>query len=147
MSRTLAAALTAGALLWCALLIAAPFAVARGGGAFATPIALLYQASSRICHQRPERSFHIAGVQQPVCARCFGLYGSGAAGALLGWTAIRRRRDSFNRGLLLACAVPTALTFGLEAANLAHPSSALRAWAALPLGLAAGWMFIGGLRE
>ena len=36
--------------------------------------------SSRICHQRPERSFAIAGIQMPVCARCSGLYVSGALG-------------------------------------------------------------------
>ena len=35
-----------------------------------------------ICHQIPERSFHIAGQQLPLCARCTGIY----LGALAGFT-------------------------------------------------------------
>ena len=46
-------------------------------------------AAGRVCHQRPERSFHVAGVQLPVCARCTGLYVSGAAGALAALARLR----------------------------------------------------------
>lgn len=38
---------------------------------------------SRVCHQDPARSFWIAGVPMAVCARCFGIYLGGVAGALM----------------------------------------------------------------
>ncbi len=38
-----------------------------------------------ICHQIPERSFHIAGHQLPLCARCTGIY----MGAMVGFTLMR----------------------------------------------------------
>lgn len=38
-----------------------------------------------ICHQIPERSFHIDGQQLPLCARCTGIY----MGALAGFTLMR----------------------------------------------------------
>src|SRR5512135_2217325 len=38
-----------------------------------------------ICHQIPERSFHIAGQQLPLCARCTGIY----MGALAGFVLMR----------------------------------------------------------
>lgn len=38
-----------------------------------------------ICHQIPERSFHIDGHQLPLCARCTGIY----MGALAGFTVMR----------------------------------------------------------
>lgn len=143
MPRYLAAALTIVAFAWCAVVVTAPVAVARGWPYIAPLAAGVYHGAGRICHQRPERSFHAAGVQLPVCARCFGLYASGAAGALLGWTALaglhRRSRD---RWLLLAAAVPTALTFTLEFAGFAALSNTIRFAAALPLGLAAGWLFV-----
>jgi uncharacterized membrane protein len=147
-SRYLAATLTAGALLWFLLLLVAPVAIARGP-ALALPAAWLYEAAGRICHQRPERSFTIAGVQQPVCARCAGLYAAGALGAALAWTTMGgvRRRPSRDRMILVLCAAPTAITFGLEFAGLAHPSSAVRAVAALPLGLFAGFLVVRLLRD
>jgi uncharacterized membrane protein len=147
-ARKLAVVLTVGVLLWCALVLLAPPALASGRPQSTAGAALVYQAAGRICHQRPERSFHMAGVPLPVCARCFGLYASGAAGALLGWVvAGGSRRRSRDRGLLLAAALPTAVTFALEFAGLAAFSSATRFAAALPLGLAAGWVFVGALRD
>ena len=63
------------AIGWLGLLIAGPVAP--------TPIAtLLYAIGSVICHQRPERSFHLDAVQLPVCARCLGIYVGAAAGTL-----------------------------------------------------------------
>lgn len=125
------------------VLVAAPWAVTRPG--IATPAAIVYAGSSRICHQRPERSFHLAGVQLPVCARCVGLYASGALGALVAWRGARRPAAR-HRTLLLAAAAPTALTWTIEAAGLAGFSNTARALAALPLGAAAGWVFVEMLR-
>ncbi len=109
---------------------------------------LVYDASGRICHQRSNRSFHVAGVQLPVCARCTGLYVSGAAGALVAWLGWRRRLNAprHTRAVLVAAAIPTALTFSLEWLGLAHPSSMVRAICAVPLGVSAGWVFVRSLR-
>ena len=139
--------LTVGILLWCAAVLLAPVALARGLPQVMPAAASIYHGAGRICHQRPERSFRIAGIALPVCARCLGLYTSGAAGAVLAWTALGGlRRASRDRAWLLAAALPTALTFALEFLGLAAFSSATRFAAALPLGFAAGWVFVGELR-
>jgi uncharacterized membrane protein len=142
-----ATTLAAGALIWSVVLLAAPLAVHRGGWASSAAL-VVYHASSRICHQRPERSFHLAGVQLPVCARCIGLYVSAAVLSLAACAGQRRRvampRES--RRILLFAAVPTALTVGMELAGLWHTTNIVRALSALPLGGAAGWIFVRTLR-
>jgi uncharacterized membrane protein len=147
--RWLAAALTALAVLWAATLVAVPLALAKDAGVAAPFSALVYHASGRICHQRPERSFHVSGVQVPVCARCLGLYVSGAAGALAALVFARRGTLGSTRGRawLAVAALPTAITFAIEAAGVAYPSSLVRALAALPLGGVAAWMFVAALRS
>ncbi len=146
MSR-LAIVLTAGAFVWAALLLLAPGAAAHG---VSSPFVLLiYEAAGLVCHQRPERSFHLSGVPLPVCARCFGLYASGAVGALFAWVAAPDTRavPSHRARLLLgAAAVPTVATVAVEWLQLGHPSSAARAVAALPLGAASGWLTVTLLR-
>ena len=125
----------------------APLALVRAPSATGAAAGILYAGAARICHQRPERSFHLSGVQLPVCARCVGLYVSGAAGALLAFlvTGIPRvpRR---TRAILIVAALPTAATLALELAGLASPSNIVRAVSAVPLGAAAGWMVVRSLR-
>ena len=140
MAHRAAVALTTAAVLWVVALVGAPIALARP--ALALPATLVYDVSSRICHQRPERSFHVAGGQLPVCARCFGLYFSSALGALLAWGSSRPLRSASSRGLLALAAIPTALTWALEFAGVFPFSNASRALAALSLGLAAGWVVV-----
>ena len=110
--------------------------------------AFVYQSARFICHQRAERSFHIVGVQQPVCARCTGLYVSGAAGALVAWLGGAPPPDqSAHRGRCSSgAAIPTAVTVALELLGLWHTSNLLRAVSALPLGASAGWIFVQSLR-
>ena len=146
MERRLAATLTAGALLWAVALFLAPLTVDAGGW-LAAPAGLVYEIARRICHQRPERSFHLAGVQLPVCARCAGLYVSGAAAALAAWIGRGREGSADTTRILLGLAAgPTAVTVAMELAGLAHPGNVARACSALPLGAAAGWIFVRSLR-
>jgi uncharacterized membrane protein len=56
-------------LAWVAVIVAPPFLISSGISA--SPI---YSFFSFICHQIPERSFHILGNQFAVCSRCFGVY-------------------------------------------------------------------------
>jgi uncharacterized membrane protein len=107
--------------------------VARAHDAAPAFVTAVYVATSRICHQKPERSFHSAGVKWPVCGRCSGLYIGGAAGALA-WLVMRRRPASRLLTWLAVAAVPTALTVVLEWTELAGVGNAARALAGLPLG-------------
>lgn len=146
MQKTLALALTVGACLWAAVILAAPFAMASGNPTLVAAAALVYQGAGLICHQRPERSFHLGGTQLPVCGRCTGLYLSGAIGALAAWFGLRRRPLGRRRLALIIAAVPTALTVSLEFIGLIHPTNLVRAASALPLGATAAWIFVRSLR-
>lgn len=81
----------------------------------------------------------------PVCARCFGLYASGALAAVVAWIGIGRTSRRSREALILA-AVPTALTIPIEWLGFSPLSNAIRATAAVPLGAAAGWTFVRALR-
>ena len=93
------------------LIIGAPLAQSSGHPAFA---ATIYRAFSFVCHQIPERSFHLAGHQFAVCSRCTGLY-SGFALAALVYPLIRSLRltDTPPRLWLILSAVPLAIDFAL----------------------------------
>lgn len=144
----LAAAIVAAALTWSALLVASP--AWRGADAFWRPATatLVYALAGRVCHQRPERSFAVAGTPMPVCARCGGLYLSGAIGSLLAlvWARSARGRTADDAGrwrlVWLASAVPTAASWALELSGVAHPSTLVRAVCAIPLGAVTGWVTV-----
>jgi uncharacterized membrane protein len=105
----------------------------------------LYAIGSVVCHQLPERSFHIDGHQLPVCARCTGLYLSAAAGALgwCMWKVARRWRPvsvpprSALR-LVMLCGLPTAISVATAAIGAWDGSNAARALLSVPLGASAG---------
>ena len=146
MQKPLALALTIGACLWIFILVAAPYAAASRNPLLVAAAAFVYQGGGLICHQRPERSFHLAGVQLPVCGRCFGLYGSAALGALAAWLAAVAGPMRHARAALIVAAVPTALTVALEFAGFMQPGNVGRAISALPLGATAAWVFVRSLR-
>jgi uncharacterized membrane protein len=133
----IALVLTAGALAWVGVLLAAP-AMPEAGAAW------LDAVGGIICHQLPERSFAIDGRQLPVCGRCLGLYAGAAAGALVAWLPGGARgagRDALSgaaaRWTVDLAAVPTALTIALEWTGLWAGSSAWRCAAGVVLGGAA----------
>jgi uncharacterized membrane protein len=132
------------ATIWVVLLAAAP---AASLGVSASGI--VYAFGSLICHQRPERSFHIGLAQLPVCARCYGLYLGAAIGAIFVASGFSRKifsggTSGFSRKIspqhlrhaILVSAVPTAVTWSLEVLGLWDPSNVTRFIAALPLGAA-----------
>jgi hypothetical protein len=140
-SRTLGRALAALAVIWAVLVVAAPWlaAVPAVGGAYLSAFA--YGFGALICHQRPERSFHVAGAQLPVCARCTGLYVSAAIGIVFAWArSLSSSALPFAkwRACLVWAALPTVVTLVLEWWRPAATSGVLRAAAAVPLGAAAG---------
>ena len=80
----LRAAFVAASAAWALLLLAAPFAASRP---HASPLASVlivgvYGIGSLVCHQLPERSYHLWTAQMPVCARCAGIYVGAALAAV-----------------------------------------------------------------
>ena len=116
---------------WVALLVAAPLLPT-------IPSALTYAIGSLICHQLPERSFHVGAFQLAVCARCVGIY-AGIAGTALLATLSRPVPGSDPATARLkvgVAALPTLLTVLAEWAGLWTPSNAVRFVAGAPLGAA-----------
>jgi hypothetical protein len=136
----LVAAVAAGWACW--LTMAPAVAAASQSRAAVWASAVTYRAGALICHQQEARSLRVGGVRMPVCARCFGLYAGGAAGALLAavWVLAARRPLSLRlarwRWAAVACGIPTLAAWGSEhVAGLAVPGAA-RALLAVPLGAA-----------
>lgn len=59
------------ALVWLAVIFLPPWLMASGHQFAALS---LYRGLSGICHQIPERSFHLWGFPLAVCSRCTGIY-------------------------------------------------------------------------
>ncbi|MEO8260775.1 MAG: DUF2085 domain-containing protein [Acidobacteriota bacterium] len=159
-------AFVGAAAAWPVALLLAPAAAARpyasGSTGYAFALAV-YAAGSLICHQRPERSFHLAGVPLPVCARCLGIYLGAALVSVLvavlgsGIVAIRPATsyppllsgslpdltaggDSTRRTVLLISALPIAATLLVEWTTGHTPGNWTRAASGVPLGGAIAWL-------
>ena len=117
----------AGSGLWCLIILA--------GAIFQVPA--IYAFFSRICHQDPARSFHIAGTALPVCIRCSSVY----LGFFLG---VSFRCPMKWRYLELAI-IATALEFIL--ALLFWDSPWLRATTGLALGTTSAPFVVHGIHE
>jgi uncharacterized membrane protein len=94
-----------------ALIVAAPLALAQGHTGFASAV---YSGFSYLCHQIPERSFHLAGHQFAVCSRCTGLYAGFAAVTLIyPLTRSLKRTDTPRIIWLIIATVPLVVDFSL----------------------------------
>jgi uncharacterized membrane protein len=123
-------------LLWALGLPMAAIAVAGQPHALTYAFAFtMYAIGSVVCHQLPDRSFHVAAVALPVCARCTGIYLGAAVASMLAATR-RLPRPSHVVLWLLASALPTAATLSYEWTVGSAPSNWTRAAAGLALGFA-----------
>jgi uncharacterized membrane protein len=138
-------ALTAAAVVWLAAVIGSPMALAHNR--MHLPVLTTYEIGKRICHQRPERSFHLDAVQMPVCARCFGLYLSGALGLAVATIGRRGLTGTAAKVGLIAAALPIVVSVGAEYFGAGTPSNVARMLTGLPLGLVAGMVIAGALRQ
>ena len=79
--------LVAGCFAWLGLVFFTAYARVRG----ISGSGLVHACFGSICHQIPERSFHVFGVALPVCHRCLGLY-TGFTVGLVVFPYLRRLR-------------------------------------------------------
>lgn len=131
---------------WAVCLPLTAFAASRPDAAsFVYGFAVLaYGVGHLVCHQLPERSFHVWGAALPVCARCSGIYvGAAVASAVVALTRTRlsseARRAKDGRSVLLMALLPTAATLVFEWTTGVTPSNGIRALAGIPLGVAVAW--------
>jgi uncharacterized membrane protein len=140
----------AAAAVWAAALPLAAWVAARAHLSIAAygASALVYTIGRLVCHQRPERSFHLSGVAMPVCARCLGIYCAAAVAALA--LAFYPRVDArpgrrplrAARSVLIASTLPTLATLAVEWATGVTPANWVRALAGMPIGAAVAWIVV-----
>ena len=136
---------------WALALPLAAFAASRPAASSAVyGFALaVYAAGRLVCHQLPERSFHLWNASLPVCARCTGIYMAAAVTAIAIAAAGPRRRTEARlvrrsakadpRVVLLIACIPTAATLVFEWTTGVTPANWIRALAGIPLGVAVAW--------
>ena len=141
--------------MWAVALVLAPFGASRSHAAtpwYALALAT-YTVGSVICHQLPERSFHLWAARMPVCARCTGIYFGAAATAIV--TAfrttkvVRRYCAAVMQGFgdsgvaegvspakiaLIIAVMPSITTLAYEWTTGQTPSNWIRAAAGAPIG-------------
>jgi hypothetical protein len=164
LTSVLRPAFVAASLVWALLLPLAPLIAARP---HAAPLAGLFLSAvyiigSGICHQLPERSFHLLSHQMPVCARCTGIYAGAAMAAIVatrmaplkgrptidgeerptGAGVGRRFSAAASRALLGVAALPAAISLLYEWTTGHMPSHWARAATGLPLGAAVAWLLV-----
>lgn len=126
---TIVAALAVG---WVAVLLLAPWLPVPAAS-------VVYLFGAHICHQIAERSWHVDGVQLPVCARCLGVYVGAAVALVPGvWRVPSRapRDPAYVRRMVILAVALNAATIAMEWTDLWRVSNALRAGAGAALGIA-----------
>jgi uncharacterized membrane protein len=136
-------ALLAFAALWLTMIVAAPYLLTNSR---ALPALWLYQCFSSICHQIPERSFHVSGFPLAVCSRCTGLYFGAFFGMLL-YPLLRRinNHEWPHRRFLVLALLPTVIDLGGNALGLFTNTFASRTITALLAGMVAAFYIFPGL--
>ena len=147
-------ALAALAVLWAAALPIAAYAASQpAAGSPASYFALaVYALGSVICHQRPERSFHLWAAQLPVCARCAGIYAGAALGGIAAVARTESEQASGQRGqalsdrtariALLLAVLPAIVSLGYEWMTGDTPSNTIRGATGVLIGVAAAWLVV-----
>lgn len=126
-------------------IVGAPLALANGHATLAGDI---YKGFSFLCHQLPDRSFHLAGHQFAVCSRCTGLY-VGFALTTLAYPLIRPLRSTTTPALiwLILATVPLLIDFSLGYFNIWANTHASRFITGALLSSVAVFYIIPGLVE
>jgi len=131
--------------LWLSLIVAAPVAKASGLVAVSSPI---YSLFSFLCHQIPDRSFHVEGEPFAVCSRCFGVY----FGLLFGYAIypLWRPVDSIEplpKVWLFLSLIPITVDWSLTFFGIWENTHLSRFFAGLILGTACGTFIVPSIVE
>ena len=130
---------------WVLLIVCLPVVKANGLIAISSP---LYHFFSFICHQIPERSFHIAGEQFAVCSRCFGVY----FGLLFGfaiyplWRSVEEI-EPLRRFWLFASLIPMSVDWALTFFGIWENTQLSRFLTGSIVGVACSTFFVPALVE
>jgi len=143
-ARVLAIAVAVVAL-WVSAIILAPLAAAYGLNSMSS---WPYSFFSYICHQIPERSFHIMEHPFAVCSRCFGVY----FGLLIGLASypLWRRVDDIEplpRFWLFAALIPVGIDWSLGVFGIWENTQLSRFVSGLILGAACAIFIVPALVE
>jgi uncharacterized membrane protein len=132
-------------LLFVSLIAVAPLALTHGYNSSAF---VLYEMFQRVCHQIPERAFHLEGHPFAVCARCTGIYFGFAAGFLF-YPLVRslRRSDAPVRKWLLIALAPAILDFALGFFGVRENTHLSRSATGAILGTVAAFYVVPGLMD
>jgi uncharacterized membrane protein len=145
-------AFLASAIGWAAALPIAAWLTARPSAPVSAFALAVYALGGVVCHQLPERSFHLWSVQMPVCARCTGIYVGGAIAAVASIVTVRLTGPSRVEGqpraksTLLLSALPTVATLVFEWTTGQAPANPIRAVAGFPIGAAVVWVILSAIR-
>ncbi len=129
--------------VWSALILAAPLFRATGGGGEA-----LYSFFHYICHQMPERSFHLMGEPFGVCSRCSGVY----FGLVLGFAAYPLWRavdeiEPIARFWLFLSLIPVGIDWSLTVFGIWENTQLTRVVTGLILGFACATFIVPAIVE
>ena len=131
--------------LWVFVILVAPIAEANNAAGVSRPI---YTFFSFLCHQIPERSFHIENHAFAVCSRCFGVY----FGLLFGFIIYPFFRsldeiEPFARIWLFLAIIPIAIDWSLGFFEIWENTHVSRFLTGLILGTACGIFIVPALVE
>lgn len=130
---------------WVLLTILAPVAKANEVSGVASPI---YGFFHFLCHQQPDRSFHVMGEQFGVCSRCFGVY----FGILAGFVVypLWRRIDEIeplSKVWLFLSLIPMGIDWSLTFFGLWENTQLSRFLTGLILGVACSTFIVPAIVE
>lgn len=97
--------------VWVFLILLAPLAEANNFAGVSSPV---YSFFSYLCHQMPERSFHLENRAFAVCSRCFGVYFGLLFGFII-YPIFRQLNETepFSRIWLFSALVPIGIDWSL----------------------------------
>lgn len=131
--------------VWVSVILLAPFAKANNFENFSASV---YKFFSYICHQMPERSFHVADHPFAVCSRCFGVYFGLFFGFLI-YPFLRKIDDiePLARVWLFLAMIPIAIDWSLGAFDIWENTHLSRFTTGLILGAACAVYIVPALVE
>lgn len=132
-------------VFWVLLIVSAPIAKATGAEQVSV---FIYKFFSVLCHQMPERSFHVFDHQFAVCSRCFGVY----FGLVFGFIIYPLMRDleeiePFPRFWLFLSLIPIGIDWSLGMFGIWENNHLSRFLTGLILGTACAIFIIPALVE